>query len=235
MPRLLIFDMDDTLYTSNALRDMFHRAVYMCVADKTNLDLSEAKIHFNKTREQTEKTTGKLPGKTATLYLYYGISIKEFEKYKMKVLDGRDFPNLNTPEINWQLSALFKKVRLKFYTAVFTNNHKSLTNIILNKLGLENIFDRIYTLDDMGEELLHRVKHPDMPLEELDEQILSYIKPSKIRLEQIMKEFNLPAKDCVSIGDRYHIDLVYAEELGMDTEKVENVTDVLKFLRTLDL
>ncbi len=233
MNKLIIFDMDDTLYTSPELKRTFTRSVNLCVANKLNLTLIEAMEHFKSTREKAKNATGIMPGRTTTLYTYYGVSIKEFEDYKLELIEGSKLPQINTPELNNELGVLLKKISQKYNTAVFTNNHKSLTEMILNEIGIFDIFNRIYTLNDMPDELLTKRKKTDQSLNETDEKILSYIKPSKTRLKSIMSDFNLTPESCISVGDRYHIDHIYAKEMGMQTVLVNGVEDVIRYLAEL--
>jgi FMN phosphatase YigB (HAD superfamily) len=110
---------------------------------------------------------------------------------------------------------------------LYTNNHRNIAKLILEKLTLENVFERIYTVDDMPVNLKTRIKK-GKKINKTDKKVFKYIKPSKWRLKKILEDFNADPYNCLSIGDRYYIDIKISEELGMKAFLVNSVDEVIQ-------
>ncbi len=225
--------MDDTLYQSEKFKEIYDYAVYSSVSEKSHLSLDTAQEYFENKRTEVYQSTGLFPGKTQTLFLYYGVSIDYLEQKKLEAIQKMGMPILNSPEQSLRLKKAILSLSSRYWSVILTNNHKSITNRVLEQIGLEDVFDRIYTLNDMPEELSARVKAPDLPADKTDEKVLSYIKPSLSRLQSILEDYQIEPQNCMSIGDRYYIDHVYAEHLGMRIFLVNSVEDVITACRLL--
>lgn len=228
MKRLIIFDLDNTLYKNEHFTQMFRNSVYNSVCKAINVSYEKAKNIFEKKRLEIKKETGLKPGTTKTLYLHFGISIDDFENEKLKEIEKHPLPYLNSEDTNLALKDMLIKLTKNNKLIVFTNNHKRIANMILSRLDLDNFFDKLYSLNDMSTELSAHRKIVGEPISEIDKKIISFIKPSKERLEQIIKDYNIESTNCISIGDRFDIDLVYAEELGMKTILVRSVQELIQ-------
>jgi phosphoglycolate phosphatase/putative hydrolase of the HAD superfamily len=227
MKKLIIFDLDNTLYESRNFVKAFNRAVYKCISDTKNISLKDAEKDLKKARKIIQEQYCVYPGKTTALYLGYGVSVNRFEEYKLNMLSEEGSFSFNSKRFNKKLKDILLKLKSHYNLVLYTNNHKSLTDMVLNNTGLDSCFDKIYTINDIPRKLWDKARKPFSPLDEDDAIFLSFIKPSEKRLKEIAGDFKTELKDCISIGDRYKIDLMIPEALGMKTICIKKVKSIL--------
>jgi phosphoglycolate phosphatase/putative hydrolase of the HAD superfamily len=131
-------------------------------------------------------------------FTHFGISIHENVKWREELCQPEQY--LSGDE---QLRSALKQLESRYALAVVTNNPVSIAIRTLSVLGVEDLFHEIIGLDTCG-----------------------VSKPSE---EMFMRAATLcgavPAS-CVSVGDRYDIDIALPLELGMGGILVDGVEDV---------
>jgi putative hydrolase of the HAD superfamily len=110
------------------------------------------------------------------------------------------------------LYALLDSLRDVCDLYVYTNNNLPLAQKILALLGVEDLFDRVYTI-------------------EFDWQP----KPSQQTLERIMEDIGGPPDSFLFVGDRPHVDLKVADSLGVPTLQVTETSDLLQIHKMLGI
>jgi phosphoglycolate phosphatase/putative hydrolase of the HAD superfamily len=135
----------------------------------------------------------------------FGISIEESIRWREELYEPARYlkpdPQLRAALIS--LSAASRRV-----LAVLTNNPVLVARKTLACLGVEDLFPVIVGLDTCG-----------------------VSKPHEKPLRTVVERCGVPAETCVSVGDRYDIDLALPLELGMGGILVDGVEDVYGLTR----
>jgi len=201
----IIFDLDSTLYT----QDEYARSQIDLPINKlahlrgTTFDDMNEKI----TRYRSDWAAGH-QGQAISLantFLAFGVSIDESVRWR----DELYRPEHYLAEDKRLRSAL-EELKSRFALAVVSNNTVSIALRTLNILGVEGLFregavSRIVGLDTCGVSKPHRDPF-------LRSAALCDAEP----------------ESCVSVGDRYDIDIALPLELGMGGILVDGVEDVYK-------
>ncbi|MEO0216842.1 MAG: HAD family hydrolase [candidate division WOR-3 bacterium] len=204
MLKVIIFDLDGTLYTSNEVYQKFAEAAYYTYAKLKKSTLEQAKEILEKRREEMRKERGYAVPYTLAL-LSFGIPIEEWHKENIKFFNAGDF--LKKDE---RLANILSKLKEKYKLAVFTNNNRIQTERILKALGIEKLFDYIFTYESF-----------------------ELIKPNPEVFKKIIKELKVKPEECLMVGDRYYVDLLPAKEQGMEIHEVEGPEDISELLEIL--
>ncbi len=204
MLKVIIFDLDGTLYTSAEVYQKFAQAAYHTYAKLKKSTIEQAKEILEKRREEMKKERGYAVPYTLAL-LSFGIPIEEWHKENIKFFNAGDF--LMKDEV---LKKILTKLKEKYKLAVFTNNNKIQTERILKALGIEKLFDYIFTYESF-----------------------ELIKPNPEVFKKIIKELKVKPNECMMVGDRYYVDLLPAKEQGMEIHEVKGPEDISELLEIL--
>ncbi|MGB9721162.1 MAG: HAD family hydrolase [bacterium] len=204
MLKVILFDLDGTLYTSSEVYQKFADAAYHTYAKIKNTTIEKAKEILEKRREEMKKERGYAVPYTLAL-LSCGISIEEWHRENINFFNAGDY--LKKDE---RLKKVLTKLKKRYKLGVFTNNNRIQTERILKALGIEKLFDYVFAYESF------RLIKPD---------------PEIFRL--IIKELNVKTEECLMVGDRYHVDLVPAKEQGMEICEVKGPEDISKILEIL--
>ncbi|MEO0095371.1 MAG: HAD family hydrolase [candidate division WOR-3 bacterium] len=204
MLKVIIFDLDGTLYTSNEVYQKFAEAAYYTYAKLKKSTIEQAKEILERRREEMRKERGYAVPYTLAL-LSFGIPIEEWHKENIKFFNAGDF--LKKDE---RLANILSKLKEKYKLAVFTNNNRIQTERILKALGIEKLFDYIFTYESF-----------------------ELIKPNPEVFKKIIKELKVKPEECLMVGDRYYVDLLPAKEQGMEIHEVEGPEDISELLEIL--
>ena len=196
----LFFDMDCTLYT----HDEYAR---------TQIDLPIERLArlqgktFEKMREEfavfqknwADSHDSKKISLGNTL-LNFGVSIGDIIRWREELYQPEKYL-VRDEALRLALVQLAKR----FSLAVVTNNPVSVAARTLSVLGVHDILQKIVGLDT-----------------------LRLSKPNEKILREAAKLCGAPEERCVSVGDRYDIDIALPLELGMGGVLVDGVLDVYK-------
>jgi pyrimidine 5'-nucleotidase len=203
--RALIFDMDGTLYRSEGLDRQYADAVDAYIAERQGLSKAEARRLFDTRRAALGAQIGRTPTTTGTMQAL-GFDIEDWTTWRDDFVRPEDF--LARDE---GLRGVLVELRKSRRLAVVTNNSAAMARRTLAALGIEDLFELVLTIQDVG-----LVKpHPDI-------------------YRRAAERLGVPARECMSVGDRPAVDLEPAAEAGMQTFLVAGPQDVAKLRETLD-
>ncbi|MEO0205839.1 MAG: HAD family hydrolase [candidate division WOR-3 bacterium] len=200
--KVIIFDLDGTLYTSSEIYQKFAEAAYHTYAKIKHTNIEQAKEILETRREEMKKEKGYAVPYTLAL-LSFGIPIEEWHRENINFFDAGDY--LKKDE---KLRKVLLRLKERFELAVFTNNNRIQTERILKKLDIENLFDHIYTYESFR-----------------------LIKPDPEIFKLIIRELKVKPEECLMVGDRYYVDLLPAKEQGMQIHEVKGPEDISELLR----
>ena len=193
----LIFDMDDTLYTSPELKEAYRQAACNLIAEVKGTDLLETKDLYHRTRTVIAARCGYTPSNKLILH-ELGIAWEIWQDQIIRTIDPGSFIRQD-PELVTTLSVLSSRYRL----GLLTNNNRVHTDRILEILGVGPFFQAILTLSETGK-----------------------TKPDRTLCSAMACLLDVLPEKCLVIGDEEGIDLVPARAAGMKTYQVRHVSDV---------
>lgn len=196
--KTIIFDIDSTLYTNSAY-----------AAEQVDIQLRHLSLLRNTTPEQIRSEVEQFRseysknhgGKKISLgntLVHFGIPIEESIRWRETLLEPALF--LKKDET---LISVLQTLKKKYELICVTNNPVLPAYKTLAAIGIEKIIPDIIGLDTT-----HKSK------------------PSLEPLQLAAKKTNAKTEECVSIGDRFDIDLRLPLEIGMGGILVDGVEDV---------
>ncbi|MCL5809023.1 MAG: HAD family hydrolase [Deltaproteobacteria bacterium] len=193
----LIFDMDDTLYTSPELKRAYRQAACTLIAEVKGIDRLETEDLYHRTRTLLAARCGYPPSNTLILH-ELGIAWEAWRDQTIRTIDPGSFLRQD-PELMTTLSVLSRRYRL----GLLTNNHRVHTDRILEILGVGPFFQAILTVSETGK-----------------------TKPDPTLCSTMACLLDVLPEKCLAIGDEEGIDLIPARATGMKTYHVRHVSDV---------
>lgn len=204
--KAIIFDIDSTLYTSNAYAFEQVDCQIREFARVNGLTNEEArKMVADYRKEFAEKNNGKKISLGNTL-LHFGVPIEQSVQWREKLMRPEDF--LSHDE---KLVSVLKKLKEKYKLICVTNNPVLPARETLKVIGVSEIITDIVGLDTCFK---------SKPA----------IEPFTVALERL----GCKAEECVAVGDRYDMDIALPLEMGMGgilvsgVEEVYNIEDILQ-------
>lgn len=196
----IIFDIDGTLYTSDEF--VFEQVDVQLrhYAHLNNISEDEARMKMNKYREEWSRNNGGKKISLGNAFTAFGVSIEDSIRWRNELMEPEKYLCRNE-ELRKVLLGWQKKYRL----ICVTNNPVGAAKKILTAIGVEDILTDIVGLDTCKKS-----------------------KPNMDVLEEALGRTGSNPCECVSIGDRYDIDIALPLELGMGGVLVSGVEDVCK-------
>ena len=203
-PKVLIFDIDATLYTCP---EYAHEQIDSQIRHWARLSgttSEEARKTVSNFRRKWAAEHGGKKISLGNLFTHFGISIEKSIEWRKTLFDPFDY--LKKDE---KLSETLSELKKSFYLICATNNPVAPARRTLEALGVSEQIEEIVGLDTC---------------------LAS--KPSRAILETAVKIASERTKDaigfgdCVSVGDRFDIDLALPLELGMGGILVSGVEEV---------
>jgi phosphoglycolate phosphatase/putative hydrolase of the HAD superfamily len=130
--------------------------------------------------------------------VHFGISIRENVKWRKELYQPEQYLVGDR-----RLRSALERLESQFTLAVVTNNPVSIAERTLSVLGVEDMFHEIVGLDTCG-----------------------VSKPNEEMFMRAAMHCGAVPESCVSVGDRYDIDIALPLELGMGGILVDGVEDV---------
>ena len=195
--KALIFDMDLTLYSHSE----YGQYQIDCMVEKfgkiRGLSFNEAKHAIEERRKEWESSCGNKPS-LANVLESYGMPIEEIILWREELLK---------PESYLKEDLMLKKSLeglSRFFTlGVVTNNPVLVARKTLAALGVDCLLPIIVGID-----------------------VCKVSKPHRKPFEKFSELSGCPFENCVSIGDRYDVDLAIPLEMGMGGILVNGVEEV---------
>lgn len=204
MIKVILFDLDGTLYNSTEVRKKFAEAAYHALAKLKDITVEEATSLIEDTREKLKEKHGFPVPYTLTL-VRFGMPVENWHKENIDFFDPRDYLSSNG-ELREMLLDLRKRCRL----AILTNNNEVQAGRILQALKVKDLFDRVFTYNSF-----------------------KTMKPNPQFFKQAAKVMEVTPEECLVVGDRYSIDLIPAQNLGMQIYEVKGPDDIPKLVTAL--
>ncbi len=200
--KAIIFDIDSTLYTNAkyAFEQVDVQVRYY--ASLHSMTNEEARNMVSEYRKKwAEEHNGQKISLGNTLKAF-GVPISESIKWREQLIEPADF--LSKDE---KLITTLRELEKKYTLICVTNNPVLPARKTLDALGVSPFIKDIIGLDTCG------VSKPAL-------------EPYRLAVEKC----ECSAENCISIGDRYDIDLALPLEMGMGAIEVSGVTDVYELI-----
>jgi len=204
MIKVILFDLDGTLYNSNEVRTKFAEAAYHALAKLKNIPVDDAKRLIEDTREKLKEQHGFPVPYTLTL-IRFGMTVESWHKENIAYFDPRDFLSADA-----KLRKTLQDMKKRFRLAILTNNNEVQANRILEALNVQDLFDRVFTYNSF-----------------------QTMKPNPKTFREAAKAMGVAPKECLVVGDRYSVDLIPAQDLGMQIYEVKGPEGIEKLVTAL--
>lgn len=204
MIKVILFDLDGTLYTSRDVRTKFAEAAYHALAKLKKIPVSEAKTLIENMREKLKEKHGFPVPYTLTL-IRFGMTVENWHKENIAYFDPREFLSADRA-----LRKILQDMKKRFKLAILTNNNEVQANRILEALDVQDLFDRVFTYNSFRT-----------------------MKPNPKTFQEAAKAMNVLPNECLVVGDRYSVDLIPAQDLGMQIYEVKGPEGIEKLVTAL--
>jgi len=196
--KALAFDMDLTLYSNSEYGRYQIDKIVEKLGQLRGSSFEEMNCQIMEKRKAWALSHGGKEASLSNILMGYGIGMEEIISWREGLIE----PALFIKE-DEKLKAALEKLRDGFVLGVVTNNPVLVARKTLAALGVETYFPFIIGLDTC-----------------------MVAKPHKIPFEKFSESSRCPPETCVSIGDRYDIDLDIPLKMGMGGILVNGVEDV---------
>jgi len=200
----VIFDIDSTLYTHHAYAREQIDVQIRHFARLRNMSFEQADSLVRDFRDEHERKFGSKISLGNAL-TNFGVPISESVRWRETLIEPGDYLS-EDPRLEETLKNLAARYRL----VAVTNNPTIPARKTLEALGVSSFFPQLIGLDTTGVSKPHE-------------------RPFLIAAERA----GAPVHECLSVGDRYDIDVALPLELGMGGIVVDGVEDVYDLPRTL--
>ena len=196
--KALIFDMDLTLYTNAEYAQYQTDCIVKRLAEIRSQSFDKMKEEIKSSTEAWKLShNGKNPTFSKILN-NYGVGIEEIALWRNELLEPERFI-----EKDLRLNETLKRLSESFYLGLVTNNTVLVALKTLTALGVEEYFPVIIGLDTC-----------------------MVAKPHEKPYLKFLELSSKPRETCVSIGDRFEVDLEIPVNMGMGAILVNGVEDV---------
>jgi phosphoglycolate phosphatase/putative hydrolase of the HAD superfamily len=196
--KTIIFDIDSTLYTNDAYA---HEQVDVQIRRYAELQGISADAARAKVRAYRERWAAEHNGAGVSLgntLEAFGIPIQTSIQWRRELLEPAQFLHPDP-----KLEETLARIKERFFLIAVTNNPVLPAQKTLSALGVASFIPEIIGLDTCG-----------------------VSKPHKAPFLLAAEKTGVPAEHCLSVGDRYDIDIALPLELGMGGILVDGVKDV---------
>ena len=198
--KTIIFDIDSTLYTNEEYAFEQVDCQVRRFASERGISNDEARKLVADFREKFARENGGKKISLSNTLLSFGVPIQKSIEWRRELLEPKNFLTRDE-RLQKTLSALSKKFNL----ICVTNNPVTPAKKTLVALGVENLISDIIGLDTCN-----------------------VSKPARKPFLLAAEKYGSQAQECLSVGDRYDLDIAVPLELGMGGVLVEGVEDVYR-------
>jgi len=194
----VFFDMDCTLYTHEEYAQSQIDLPVMRLAQMQGKSFEQMKSEVAGYRKTWADAHNGKAVSLGNIFLSFGISIKDMVRMREELYRPEDYLAEDK-----RLRYALTRLALRYKPAVVTNNPVSVAVRTLSILGVYDIIGIIVGLDTCY------LSKPDKEI---------FLKAAQL--------CNVSPKQCISVGDRFDIDIAVPLELGMGGVLVDGVEDV---------
>ena len=198
-PGAILFDLDSSLYTHHEYAAFQNEVLAEELARLRGVDAARIREEIRAARERIARETGKVTS-LGNAMAELGVDIPTSVAWRERLIKPGEWLSRDGRLVE-ALSALAER----FALAVVTNNPRSVGRQTIRALGVEASFRAVVGLDDT-----------------------MVSKPAREPFELAARLLGVPAELCVSVGDRYDVDLAVPLDLGMGAILVEGAADVYR-------
>lgn len=205
-PSCLIFDIDQTLYDHREYYDGQKNILVKKLAEIQNKSFTDMaqEVDDKQTAYASEHNGKKLS--LGNLFLLFGISLEENCVWRNKLFEPEKY--LSRDE---RLIITMNTLSGSYKITAVTNNTKHIALRTLQILGIKSFFH---------------------PVTGLDQTLIS--KPTFKPFAHAADTLGIPYSQCISIGDRFEVDIEVPVQNGMGGILVESMEDVYTLPETLE-
>ena len=196
--RAILFDMDCTLYTHDEYARTQIDLPIMRLAQLKGKSFFQMNDEITVYRKTWALEHNGQSISLGNVFHAFGVSMEENIRWREELCRPENFLAEDV-----RLRSVLERLASLFTLAVVTNNPVSVAVRTLRVLGVHDILHRIVGLDTCG-----------------------VSKPHKEPLYKAAQLCAAAVQHCISVGDRYDIDIALPLELGMSGILVDGVTDV---------
>jgi len=196
----LIFDMDGTLYTNDEYLQEQKNCLIRRLAQVRDKPIDEMEAEIEAYQKTWSLSHGGKEPSLGNTMLAFGVSIEESIRWREELIEPGAYVRKD-PELREALLALGRAASL----VLLTNNPVLTARKTLAILGVSDLFTTVVGLDICG-----------------------VFKPNCEPFLKAVELLGVPPESCVSIGDRYDIDIATPLEMGMGGILVTGVEDVYR-------
>ncbi len=196
--KAILFDIDSTLYTNAFYAHEQVDVQLRHFAKIKGWPYDEAKAKIDAYRQNWAKEHGGAKTSFGNTLTAFGISIEESIRWREKLIDPAEYLSRDG-----KLIKTMEDLAQNYKIAAVTNNPVIPAKKTLEVLGVISFFDEIIALDTCF-----------------------VSKPHRLPYERAAQGLSLAFENCLSVGDRYDIDLAVPLEMGMGGILVSGVKDV---------
>ena len=204
--KTIIFDIDSTLYTNGAYVSHQSEVQLRRFAKVRGISEREARTMFDDYRSEWSKTHDGQKISESNTFAALGIPIETCVAWRNELIEPADF--LSRDE---RLLEALQTLKRSYALVCVTNNPVSVGCKTLSVLGVEDCIAYVIGLDTFGKS-----------------------KPAREPFEEAAHRTEAAIEECLSVGDRYDIDIVLPLAMGMGGILVDGVSDVYKLTDTLN-
>ena len=196
--RVLVFDIDMTLYTNQEYLDAQIRLLLQRMADHQGISFTQVTNQVALVKADFAMENDGRNLSLGNVFAELGVDTATSARWREELFHPEDF--LIEDE---KLKSTLKILIQKFKLAAVTNNSTEIGKRTLAALGVEAFFDPVIGLDISGKS-----------------------KPTMIPFEMVAKHHNVAFQQMVSIGDRFDVDLELPLKNGMGAILVSGAEEV---------
>lgn len=202
----IVFDLDGTLYHNRGLAEEIMATAEDLISHGRGMTPKEARKLLQSAKTALAETLDEEPTLTRSCQ-ELGIEIRDLHRAFQARLRPERYLNYDPV-----LQALLDSLREHCSLHIYTNNNLPLTRKILALLGVDELFDGLYTIEYRWQP-----------------------KPDLETLQSLMSEIGGPPQSFLFVGDRRQVDLQLPEQLGALTLEVGETAELLQVHKLLGI
>jgi putative hydrolase of the HAD superfamily len=199
--KAIVFDLDGTLYQEEQLGEQVSQSANRYIAELTGSTVAEAEQRLQQARDCTDGSGGTLSRAVVAL----GGNLPE-----LHARFSRDVNPAGVLQADPRVRQLLTRLAEKFELHVYTNNNRELSGRIMERIGVADLFEKIFTIEDYWRP-----------------------KPDQTALAGILQSIGRSPAETLFVGDRFEVDLALPESLGCAVFETKTVAELLKLEQLL--